>query len=79
VAEIAKDFDDRMEYVELREYSRRSARVYLKSVSSGRKYSMFVTDFNKIILAKLFNDLHIEGTWRFTKVGSGQAIMLVMP
>jgi predicted ATP-grasp superfamily ATP-dependent carboligase len=78
-SEIAQDFDDRMQFVSLREYYRKNTRVILKSTTTGREYSMFVDDFNKAHKAKKFIDLHLEGTWRFIKRGDGQAVILVLP
>lgn len=77
-SEEAKDFDDDMEYVSIHEY-RNSARVEFKSVNSGRRYSMFASDFNKVVLARQFNNNRVEGTFRFIKKGSGQAVKLVLP
>ncbi len=77
-SEVAKDFSDTMKFLEIREYRRKSARVLLESASNGRKYSMFVDDFNKVLKANQMNNLHIDGTWRFVKVSTGQAIELVM-
>ncbi|NJO03870.1 MAG: hypothetical protein HC880_21315 [Bacteroidia bacterium] len=78
-SEEAKDFDDQMEYLNLSEFRRRSGRVYFKSVTTGRKYSMYLDDFNAIIKANRFNDKKIEGTFHFVKRSSGQAIQLVLP
>lgn len=78
-SEEAKDFDDSMEYVEIREYTRKSTRIHLKSGTSGRKYSMFIEDFDLIVKANKFVNNRIEGTFQFIKRGSGQAIKLVLP
>jgi hypothetical protein len=78
-SEDAKDFDDRMEYENLSEFRRRSGRVYFKSVSTGRRYSMYLDDFNALIKAKRFNNNQIEGTFHFIKRSSGQAVQLVLP
>lgn len=78
-SELAQDFDDRMVFVQLREYYRKNTRIILKSTTTGREYSMFVDDFNKAHKAKKFIDLHLEGTWRFIKRSNGQAIILVLP
>jgi len=78
-SEDAKDFDDQMEYNELHEFRKRSGRVYFKSTTTGRKYTMYLDDFNKLIKAGKFNNNRIEGTFHFIKKSSGQAIQLVLP
>ena len=76
--EDAKDFDDRMEYVKMSEFYRRSSRAYFKSLSTGRQYTMYLDDFNKIIQANKFQNNQIEGTFHFIKRSSGQAVQLVL-
>lgn len=78
-SEEAKDFDDQMEYEKLYEYSKRSGRVYFRSTTTGRQYTMYLDDFNEIIKAKRFNNNRIDGTFHFLKRSSGQAIQLVLP
>lgn len=77
--EDAKDFDDRMEYEKLYEFRRKSGRAYFRSVTTGRQYTMYLDDFDKLIKAKRFIDNQIEGTFHFVKRSSGQAIQLVLP
>lgn len=77
-SEEAKDFKDRMEFVNICQF-RNSSRVELRSVISGRKYNMFASDFNEVIHAHKFIDNHVEGIFRFLKKGSGQAIKLITP
>lgn len=77
-SEEAKDFDDSMEFIKLQEYRQKNTRVILKSATTGRKYSMFADDFNDVLLKKKINNLRVEGTFRFIKKGSGQAIKLVL-
>jgi len=77
-SEEAKDFDDRMEIIKLKEYHKKNTRVILKSTATGRKYSMFVDDFNAAMDKKKVIDLHLEGTFRFIKKGTGQAVKLVL-
>ena len=76
-SEVAKDFDDSMKFLKIEEYRRKNARVLLQSATSGRKYEMFVDDFNDVLTKNRLLNLHIEGTWRFIKRGTGQAIQLV--
>jgi hypothetical protein len=78
-SEEAKDFNDEMEFVKMEDYYRGRARVYLQSLASSRTYSMFISDFNEVILANRFIDNRITGTFHFTKKGAAQTIILVMP
>ncbi len=77
--EEAKDWDDHLVFIKIQEYRRKNTRVVLSSAVTGRTYSMFVDDFNKILQAKRFINNEIKGTFRFIKKGSGQAIRLVLP
>lgn len=78
-AEEAKDFDDQMEYKEIQEFRKRAGRVYFKSITTGRQYTMYLDDFNKLIKAGKFINNRIEGTFHFIKKSSGQAVQLVLP
>lgn len=78
-SEEAKDFDDQMEYVEIQEFRKRAGRAYFKSTTNGRRYTMYLDDFNALIKAGKFNHNQIEGTFHFIKKSSGQAIQLVLP
>ncbi len=78
-SEEARDFDDILEFSDIYDYSRGAARVHFISIHSGRKFSMFVDEFSKLIKAKHFINNRIEGTWRFTKRGTAQTIKLVLP
>ncbi len=78
-SEEAKDFDDTMVLVRIAEYYRKNTRVMVKSTTTGREYSMFIADFNRVLAAKRFVHLHMNGTWRFIKRGEGQAIELLLP
>ena len=77
--EEAKDFDDELEFVKIQDYRRGNARVYLKSVVSNRTYSMFIDNFNEVILAHRFTNNRIAGTFHFSKKGAAQTIILVLP
>jgi hypothetical protein len=76
-SEVAKDFHDTMKVLRIQEYRRKNARVHLQSITSNRKYYMFVDEFNEVIQKSLLRNLHIEGTWRFIKKGTGQALELL--
>lgn len=77
-SEEAKDFTDSMELVKFREFYKKNTRAVFRSTISGRKYSMFVDDFNVLLEKKIVNNLQVTGTFRFLKKGSGQAIKLVI-
>lgn len=77
--EPAVDFDDQMEFVQIRSYYRKDSRVILRSRKSGTKYSMYLDDFSAVIIAHRFTDNKMEGTWRFMKKGTGQAVKLLLP
>jgi hypothetical protein len=77
-SEEGKDFDDRMIYVRLHD-GRHAARCDVKSATTGREYSMFLSDFHDIITHGRLINGEIQGTFRFVKKGSGQAIKLVLP
>lgn len=77
-SEIAKDFKDTMKVTRIQEYRRKNARVFLQSTVTGRKYFMFIDEFNKVIEKDRLQNLHIDGTWRFIKKGTGQALELVI-
>jgi hypothetical protein len=77
-SETVEEFSDELIYLEMIDYSQGAARVYFKSSSSGRKYSMFLDDFNKAILANAFNNNSLTGTFRFVKRGVAQSIKLVL-
>jgi len=78
-SEEGKDFNDTMMYVRLTDYGRNAARCDVKSASTGREYSMFLDDFHEVIKHGKFINNEINGTFRFVKKGSGQAIKLVIP
>lgn len=77
-SEEAKDFVDTMKVLKIQEYRRKNARVQLQSTTTGRKYSMFIDEFNKVLEKNRLHNLHIDGTWRFIKRSSGQALELLM-
>jgi hypothetical protein len=78
-SEEAKDFTDRMEYLKILHFFKKGTRVQFRSLNSGRVYSMFILDFDKIIQRKLFVDNRIQGTFCFVKIGSAQAIKMFLP
>lgn len=77
-SELAKDFVDTMKVIKIQEYRRKNARVHIQSTTTGRKYFMFIDEFNKVLEKDRLHNLHIDGTWRFIKRSSGQALELLM-
>lgn len=77
--EEAKDFPDTMNYVSMYDRYRGNARVKLKSDVTGREYTMFLEDFDKVIKAQRFNNNQIQGDFHFQKKGMAQTIQLVLP
>lgn len=78
-SEEAKDFDDQMEFIKIKEYRRKNTRVLLKSTTTGRQYTMYSDDFNVLLEKKQVHNLLIQGTFHFIKKSSGQAVKLVLP
>lgn len=78
-SEEAKDFDDQMELIKIKEYRRKNTRVLLKSTTTGRQYTMYSDDFNVLLEKKQVQNLTIQGTFHFIKKSSGQAVKLVLP
>jgi hypothetical protein len=78
VFEEAKDFDDRIRYLKFRDYSHGCSRALFESMTTGRQYTMFLDHFDQAITSLKFVDNHIEGTFRFVKKGTAQAIKLVL-
>lgn len=76
--EDAHEFQDTMEYISLNDYVKGSARLHVKSTTTGRKYSMFVSDFHDVVTARRFLDNQISGTFRLIKKGQAQAIKLII-
>lgn len=68
-------FSDSLEFEEMSTYY---PRVWLKSTMSGRKYCMFLGDFENVLKNKLFNDNLIKGNFTFTKKGQAQGVKLLI-
>ena len=75
-SEEGKDFQDEMIYDHI--YNGAVSRVYFKSATTGRKYNMFLDQFDLAIKDNQFNDNRLKGTFRFEKRGQAQAIKLVL-
>lgn len=73
--EVGNDFTEEMTYSHM--YHSSKPRVWLTS-SKGRKYCMFIDDFDEVIKANKFVDNKISGTFRFAKRGTAQSIKLVL-
>jgi len=66
-------FQDRLEYIG---YS--GSHITFKSLNSGRKYSMFLSDFNAMMLAKKLDNNIVEGDFTFTKKGVVQGFKMIL-
>jgi hypothetical protein len=70
-------FSDTLEYVGYGSSSSGNSRIFLKSNISKRRYNMFMSDFDEIILASKFKDNKISGKFCFCKKSSAQGIRMV--
>lgn len=78
-SEEGKDFQDSMKFIRMNDGGQSTAgRAWFVSETTGRKYSMFIDDFDRAIRASAFIDLHLEGDFKFVKRGQSQAIALVL-
>jgi len=68
-------FSDSLEFTEINSYY---PRIWLKSTVSGRKYCMLLSDFEKVLKNKSFNDNIIKGDFTFTKKGQAQGVRLII-
>ena len=53
-----------------------SVKAHFTSSNTNKKYEMFITDFQDVILADKFNDHKISGTFTFIKRGLNYGIIL---
>lgn len=67
-------FSDKLEY---EGYG--GSHIYFKSLTSGRKYHMFISDFHNLMVAKKMQDNIIEGNFTFTKKGKVQGFKMILP
>jgi len=72
-------FNDTLEYIGYLK-ARPGGNSYLQFISifSGRKYHMFISDFNDVILAKRFVDNKVFGNFYFVRKGNSQGIKLIL-
>lgn len=72
-------FPDILEYIGYLK-ARPGGNSYLlfKSINSGRKYHMFISDFNDVILAKRFVNNQIVGDFYFIRKGNSQGIKYIL-
>ena len=68
-------FADKMVYL----HRDGKSHVVFKSLTSGRKYLMFDSDFHQIIFNKKFNDNIIDGEFVYTKKGQVQGFRMLFP
>jgi hypothetical protein len=67
-------FQDRLEYI-----GQSGSHFSFKSLASGRTFLMFISDFDKIMLAKKVKDNIIEGDFTFTRKGRVQGFKMILP
>jgi hypothetical protein len=67
-------FQDRLEYSGCS-----GSHILFTSLMSGRQYQMFISDFNKVMLAKKLVNNIVEGDFTFTKKGRVQGFKLILP
>lgn len=67
-------FTDRLEYSD---YA--GSHIVFKSLMTGRKYHMFLSDFHAMMQAKKLEENIMEGEFTFTKRGRVQGFKMVLP
>ncbi len=67
-------FQDRLEYTGFS-----GNHVSFKSLTTGRKYHMFVSDFHHVMMAKVLKDNIIEGDFTFCRKGVVQGFKMILP
>ena len=78
-SEEGENFQDNLKFLNVNDGGTSTAgRTWFVSEKTGRKYSMFVDDFDKAIRSNLFVNNHIKGQFKFVKRGQSQAIALVL-
>jgi hypothetical protein len=69
-----KIFNDRLEY---KGYS--GSYIIFNSTTTGRRYLMFMSNFNELMLAKKLVDNIVEGDFYFIRKGVKPGLRLVLP
>lgn len=67
-------FSDKLEY---HDYG--GSHIFFKSLMTGRKYHMFLSDFHAMMKAKKMHDNIIEGEFTFCKKGRVQGFKMILP
>lgn len=67
-------FSDRLEYC-----GYFGSHISFKSTMTGRKYHMFISDFDKLMKAHKMQDNIIEGDFTFCKKGRVQGFKMILP
>lgn len=70
-------FEDTLEYYGYQSAEKGDSRILLKSLSSNKRFNMFMSDFDKIVKEKKFNDNKIVGSFYFFKLDSRQGVQLI--
>jgi len=67
-------FTDQLEYT-----GYFGSHISFKSLMTGRKYHMFLSDFDAMMKSKKMKDNIIEGEFTFTKKGRVQGFKMILP
>jgi len=71
-------FTDTFEYIGYHGAAGGNSRILFKSVKTGRKVSMFMSDFDEVIQAKRFIDNQIVGLFCYCRKNIKQGIRLIL-
>jgi hypothetical protein len=74
IQEDNKIFNDRLEY---KGYS--GSYIIFNSVTTDRRYLMFMSHFNELMLAKMLIDNIVEGDFYFIRKGVKPGLRLILP
>jgi hypothetical protein len=74
IEEDNKIFNDRLEY---KGYS--GAYIIFHSTTTDRRYLMFMSNFNELLLAKKMIDNIVEGDFYFIRKGVKPGLKLILP
>lgn len=70
-------FSDHLEYDGYFPASGGNSHIYMKSLKTGRRYHMFMSDFDQILQEKRLQDNQVVGLFCFCRKGRVQGIRLV--
>ena len=72
-----KIFSDTLEYVGYFGSTGGNSHIKFKSINSGRKYHMFMSDFDDVLQAKRFINNQMVGLFTFCKKSNSQGMRLI--